>query len=84
MFKLKKEELKQIESDIEKINTRMHEMLKTNPHVFTQLSDEVKEQRLVLAEKLQDLEVLESDTHEEINQLAIKISGKKKSKEDLK
>ena len=32
LFKLKKDELKQIESDIEKINTRMHEMLKTNPH----------------------------------------------------
>ena len=78
LFKLKKEELKQINANIEGINLKMSEMLKTNPKFFAQLSDDEKEQRSVLVKQLRDLEIIECDKREELNQLAIKISELKK------
>ena len=82
LLKLKKEELKQINSNIEEINLKMSEILKTNPKFFAQLSDDEKEQRSVLVKQLKDLEIIECDKREELNQLAIKISELKKSNKE--
>ena len=82
LFKLKKEELKQIKSNIEGINLKMSEILKTNPKFFAQLSDDEKEQRSVLVKQLRDLEIIECDKCEELNQLAIKISELTKSNKE--
>ncbi len=82
LFKLKKEELKQINSNIEEIHLKMSEMLKTNPKFFAQLSDDEKEQHSVLVKQLRDLKIIECDKREELNQLAIKISELKRSNKE--